>query len=465
MKKSFARTGILLGLTLLFLAFSINVNAQNKSLSNRTDAVLQSSDGEGFNCFAIIAGKNTTKDGSVIFGHNEDDSGEQMLNIYVVPSGVEKAGEGVLKAPASKVKAGALNAKYIWFEFPGMSVADAAINEHGVCIASDGCNSREDRKDDTDGGVLYEVRMNVAKYASSAREAVKIIGECVEQYGYTGSGRTYSVADPNEGWIVAVVRGRHWVAMRVPDDKVMAIPNYYTITTVDLSDTTNFMGSKDIEDYAVERGWFDPHSRQEFNFRLAYSDPTLISKEGNTIRHKLVIDYLTDDTYDYNPYGVEPMFTPARKLDVQDFINMLSLHDSLTPGKTEHPGRVCNNSTILTTIFQLRSWMNKESGCIAWVAPGHPCSNFFVPLRLGIGKEGPNWARFESWKEAEEKHFTDAKDKRKNYPNGAYWKFVDKWNELAEDYTNKIEEVKKENRRIQHRIFRMVEHQDRQLEK
>ena len=208
MKKSF---GIVLSLTLLLFAFPFSANSQSKNsqrttLSGRTDAVLQSTDGEGFNCFAIIAGKNTTKDGSVIFGHNEDDSGEQMLNIYVVPSGVEKAGEGVLKAPASKVKAGALNAKYIWFEFPGMSVADAAINEHGVCIASDGCNSREDRKDYTDGGVLYEVRMNVAKYASSAREAVKIIGECVEQYGYTGSGRTYSVADPNEGWIVAVVR-------------------------------------------------------------------------------------------------------------------------------------------------------------------------------------------------------------------------------------------------------------------
>ena len=98
------------------------------------------------------------------------------------------------------------------------------------------------------------MRINVAKYARSAREAVKIIGEAVEQFGYKGSGRTYSVADPEEGWIVSVVKGRHWVAQRVPDDKVMAIPNYYTITKVDLEDTENFMGSKDIVDYAISRG-------------------------------------------------------------------------------------------------------------------------------------------------------------------------------------------------------------------
>ena len=37
------------------------------------------------NCFAVLAGKNATKDGSVMLAHNEDDSGEQMINIYNVP--------------------------------------------------------------------------------------------------------------------------------------------------------------------------------------------------------------------------------------------------------------------------------------------------------------------------------------------------------------------------------------------
>ena len=62
------------------------------------------------NCFAVIAGKDATTDGSVMLAHNEDDPGEQMLNIYNVPRN-EAAGTN----------------KYLWIEFPGMAVADAFL--------------------------------------------------------------------------------------------------------------------------------------------------------------------------------------------------------------------------------------------------------------------------------------------------------------------------------------------------
>ena len=51
-------------------------------------------------CFGIIAGKNATTDGYVYLGHNEDQSGEQMLNIYNVPATPDRLA-------------------YLWFEFPG----------------------------------------------------------------------------------------------------------------------------------------------------------------------------------------------------------------------------------------------------------------------------------------------------------------------------------------------------------
>ena len=56
---------------------------------------------QDYNCFSVIAGRDATVDGSVLMAHNEDDSGEQMLNIYVVPGGER-------------------NLRYIWCEFPGM---------------------------------------------------------------------------------------------------------------------------------------------------------------------------------------------------------------------------------------------------------------------------------------------------------------------------------------------------------
>lgn len=163
---------------------------------------------QDYNCFSVIAGRAATVDGSVLMAHNEDDPGEQMLNIYVVPASDK-------------------NLRYIWCEFPGMEVADVFMNQFGVSVASNGCPSREDKGDLSGGGVLYEIRTSVAKYARTAREAVTLIGSMVETFGYKGSGRSYIVADPTEGWVISVVKGKHWVAQRVPDDKVMTIPICY----------------------------------------------------------------------------------------------------------------------------------------------------------------------------------------------------------------------------------------------
>ena len=107
------------------------------------------------NCFGIIVGKNASATGEVILGHNEDDGGEQMLNLYAGP-------------------------EYIWAEFPGMEVADAFMNRYGVAIASDNCPSRSTDENFFDGGVCYEVRVAVARNAKSAREAVDIIGRLVQ---------------------------------------------------------------------------------------------------------------------------------------------------------------------------------------------------------------------------------------------------------------------------------------------
>lgn len=457
---------------------STGISGQKAAYGVIADTRRQGVDVKGENCFAIIAGKAATVDGSVLFAHNEDDSGEQMLNVYIVPAGSQPAmTDGGLKIPASIAngytdkrgnKKHKVNGKFFWLEFPGMSVADAAMNQWGVCIASDGCNSREDKEDLTDGGILYDVRINVAKYARSARDAAKIIGEAVEQYGYKGSGRTYCVADPNEGWIVAVVKGRHWVAQRVPDDKVMAIPNYYTITTVNLDDKENFMGSPDIIDYAISRGWYDPHSRQEFNFRLAYSDPKRIDSDGNTKRHKAVIEYITEGKYNYDPYSVQPMFTPAKKLSVKDMIVMLSLHNErekrIIKGAPQEPAfgkedprhisGVCTDVTIVSTIFQLRSWMPLETGCIIWMCPGRPCAEVFVPWYLGMTKDPAGWARFDDWQEAEQHHFSDAKNMEKDYPEHPYWFFTKRWKELNSNYSYWIRGVQENKWQMQYDILK-----------
>ena len=78
----------------------------------------------GMDCFGIIVGRKASTDGYVYLGHNEDQSGEQMLNIYNVPATPQRL-------------------SYLWFEFPGQKAGDSFVNEWGVAVTSDHCPSKE----------------------------------------------------------------------------------------------------------------------------------------------------------------------------------------------------------------------------------------------------------------------------------------------------------------------------------
>lgn len=435
--------------TIVALIVSCAIYAQPHN--NQTDNILESTDaatqGDGWNCFAVLAGKNTTIDGSVLLAHNEDDSGEQMINIYNVPRDTQKGTN-----------------KYIWVEFPGMSVADGFLNEYGVAVASDACNSREDREDFTDGGVLYQVRVNVAKYAKSARHAVEIIGKLVTEKGYTGSGRTYVIADCKEGWVCSVVKGRHWIAQRVADDMVMCIPNYYTIGEINLSDTANFMGSPDIISYAQQRGWYNPQTDGKFIFKKVYSNPGTYSAYRNAIRHISAMNYITGESYNLNPDTYSFIVKPNRKLGLQDMIQILSSHGENIPDgiikerKTEsHNECICNDRTVCAAIFQLRDWMPVEVGAVMWATAASPCIEAFIPWYCGMTKSPEGFTRFSSPQEAEQKHFSDAKNKKENYPDAIAWKFVNRLEWVLEDYPNRISEIANNKKKYQDVLFKNQE--------
>ena len=400
----------------------------------------QNDENADYNCFSIIAGKDATTDGSVLFAHNEDDGDNLLVSMNVTENG-------------------------IWGELPGMSVSDCFINKYGVCIASDGCQSKEDRMDISDGGMVYELRFNVWAEATSARDALRIIGRDMEKLGYRASGRTYAVADRNEGWLVSVVKGRHWVAQRVPDDMVASIPNYYTITKVDLSDTVNFAGSPDLIEYAIERGWYNPETDGEFNFRKAYGKPEVLVSDHNVPRHTLVMGDLGTP---YDTLNVPFAIKADRKLDVPAMRHLLSLHREAREDGS-HPSGVCAFDTNLSAIFQLRPDMPIGIGCIMWACPGKVCAEVHVPWFLGMTQAPKGFQRFATMQEAIEKHFSDGTDKidgktlRERYPDAIYWKYCDRWQYLLSDYSNLIVDRSKDVAKLQAKIFRKQQRLEKRL--
>ncbi|MBN1911623.1 MAG: C69 family dipeptidase, partial [Pirellulales bacterium] len=221
--------------------------------------------GRALACFAVIAGREATEDGSVLVGHNEQDTGVRVLSFCKVPRRTHAEGETVRLHRGGTLPEVGQTAAYLWSQCPKEEFGNSYLNEHGVCVVSNRCETRQDEYDGlvkqgeiSDGGIGFRLRQLVAERAKTAREGVDLAGRLVERFGYVANGRTYTIADPREAWLFAVIGGRQWVARRVPDDAVVLLPNVHVIRQIDLTDKANCLGSAGVIDYAVKRGWYDP---------------------------------------------------------------------------------------------------------------------------------------------------------------------------------------------------------------
>lgn len=425
-----------------------------------------------FNCYSIIVGKKASADGSVIFAHNEDDYGEQLVQVFRVPERNHAPGEAATLKEGGKLPLPEKTYSYIWFQMPQMDFSDSYINANGVVIASDACRSREDNPEITDGGIGYWLRRAMAEGSRTAREAVLIGARLVEKYGYTGSGRTYVTADANEGWMLAVVNGKHWVAQRIPDDHVAVIPNYYTIGFVDLEDTTNFLACDDLVDYAIQRGWYDPDLDGEFNFAEVYSNPGTLKHPGNIHRmwRGLCLtsgkDFKIDDKF---PFSVKP----ERKLSKEDIMRVLRDHyegteldktDNYKLGSPYNLNRstICAFHTQYGMVVQLRSWLPKELGVVAWWAPRRPDSEAFLPIYLGT-TNFPEAFSYADWNFSLEHHYNPPQEFYNAKEGKAFWSFRALSDWVDEDYGARIESVKKKWHKFETELFEKQEKFEKQV--
>jgi dipeptidase len=344
-------------------------------------------------CYTILAGKNATADGSVMMAHNEDGPGPVLINWYKSPAHQADTGTFIITETEVKIAQAENINGYLWLEMPGYSFSDSYMNEHGVVIASNQCKSREDKPSLTGGGIGYWLRRLMIERARTAREAVIIGGKLIAQYGYLSSGRTYCIADSREAWMLSVVKGKHWIACRIPDDEVAVLPNYYTIESIDLADTVNCLGSADIISYAVTRGWYDPASGRPFSFRLAYAEAQSLTSIDNTARHWQGVNLLAEQQYKINeklPFA----FRPKEKISTGTLFTILGDHYENTvlqplPGQKTDPHdsdtmRICSDRNQYGFVAQLRDRMPVMAGSVLWLAPPRPCMQPFIPWYCGI---------------------------------------------------------------------------------
>ena len=422
-----------------------------------------------FACFAVIAGKKATADGSVLFAHSELNGGRRFLNFRVVPRIKNEPGAVIQLYNGGTYPDVSESYSFIWSENFGSRGSDTYINEWGVALASDGTHTIEDSRDELikrgdikDGGIGYMLRRQIARRAKTSREGVLIAGELIKRFGHNFSGVTLVIADPNEAWILSMARGQHWVAQRVPDDEVVVLANVNIIGEVDLQDSDNFLASPDLIEYAIKRGWYNPESGKPFNYKNAYDVPGkgwFPTKYGCDARQWRGQCLVTGKNISLPVKGSLPFSVKAnRKMTVQDMRDILSdhlegtqfdkskgyesgsPHDAMSSGD----GCICHQHNQEAAVFQLRSWLPPEVGCVYWRTTGASCSSVLTPWYLGITHTPEIYYKQHDLKEnlTVEFHFNPPPTTYDYDPDKAFWIFNSLENLVDLNYKKNIKKVR-----------------------
>ncbi|MHC4395577.1 MAG: dipeptidase [Planctomycetota bacterium] len=392
-----------------------------------------------FACFAVVAGKKASNDGAVLLGHNEQNDGQRFLNFRRIPRIKHKDNETITLRGGAAIPQVKESYAFLWSENPGLAHSDAYLNEWGVAVVSDGCPDRGEslKKLEAEGqlvkgGITYMLRRLIIERAKTAKEGVKIAGELIEQVGYPGS-RTLVIADPKEAWLLSMSRGKHWVAQRVPDNAVVLLPNIYIIGELDLKDKNNFLASPGLIENAIKKGWYDPSGAKPFSFCRVYSQQRerlidLRQWRGQCLVTKKRIKEEPDRQL---PFSVKP----AHKLSVKDVVAILRCH-----GK----GGICNDIMQEAAVFQLRSDMPAEIGCVYWRSSAEPCTSALTPWYCGISETPKEYYKLVSIREnlTLECHFNDSAEKFAPDGRHAWWVFKNLQDKVRTDYESRIETVR-----------------------
>ena len=218
------------------------------------------------------------------------------------------------------------------------------MNEYQVTIGETTFGGRPELVDTTgimDYGSLIYVALQRSR---TAKEAIKVMTDLVKEYGYYSSGESFSIADPNEAWIMEMIgkgpgiKGAVWVAVRIPDDCIAAHANQSRIHKFNLNDKDNCLYSPDVISFAREKGYFSGKNT-DFSFADAYCPLDFIGLRFCEARVWSFYNMFSKSTGDaYLPYilgkSKEPMplyIKADSKLSVRDIQRAMRDHYEGTP--------------------------------------------------------------------------------------------------------------------------------------
>lgn len=399
-----------------------------------------------FACTAVLVTKGASTDGSIFVAHSDDNElGDQRITYVAARDYDHEAKKPVFLFttlypryvgsyrnpiynmqgyPATKILGHIPQVKHTYGYYEGTY---PIINEHQLAFAESTTLAKvsteaEAGKRMFDIAELMRVAAERCKYA---KDAVKLMGQLANEYGYYGDGEAIYVADKNEGWLFEICSppdktSALWAAKKIPDGEVAVTANEYRIRDIDPNDP-NILFSPNLFDVAKKAGWWNPKDgKLDWLKTVSYGEyfhPYYSLRRVWRILTKLNPD-LHLNPWVKDAYTKEYPFSvvPAKKLAIADVIALFRDHyegtefdltKGIAAGNFHSPDRYYGKGDVhfgdlsqvklpgawerpismfytgFTTISQVRGEMPDDIGGLFWVGLDKPYTSVFMPFYIG----------------------------------------------------------------------------------
>jgi len=329
---------------------------------------------------------------------------------------------------------------------------------------------------------------NVAlERCTGAEEAVLLVGELIDRYGYYGTGETLIFADAEEVWVIEMCGnpegdGGLWVAAQVPDGEIFVAANTFRIREV----TPDMHHSANLFSVAETMGWWSPSDgpldwlttvsygeyahpyyslmrvwrlqdilapslnlspyvedsyTREYPFSIAPDEKVNLSTVLNLFR----------DHYEGTPFDMTkgpaagPFGNPYRNLGPEDSHSNFQNATTLEIRAGAYPRSISEIFCSYSYVGMVRPDLPQEAAGVLWFGPAVPYETVYAPIYAGAVNVSPSYTT----------------GTRGTYdPDAAYWTFGFLTNWAMLRYDAMSQDIRREQQALEEESYRLLERAD-----
>ena len=399
---------------------------------------------DGQACTSIMVGKKASADGSVITSHTCD--GRYRTWMTMEPARDYKAGslhivrKGTMHTTFRDDTTGVTVAgtiPQVAHSYAYLNTAYPCLNEKQLAIGETTFGGPDTLRNPNGMFMIEELERVALMRCDNARDAIRLIGRLIKEYGYGDGGECITIADRKEVWQMEILgEGRDkiggiWAAQRIPDDHVAVSCNIPHIGKLQRDNSEYFVCSDNIEKVARKYGLWDGKGDFIFwkAFNASYANGKNYRERDFFILSSLAPSLGLSMDMDEMPFSVKP----EQPVDVTDVMQLLRstyegtdldmcrniktvvsrkqkdgsmVNDTvISPlanpwmgGNMQRtlnllkPGTVTFRRTVSVAwcsysfVAQLRDWLPDEVGGICWVSVDNPGQSPRIPIFCGTSR-------------------------------------------------------------------------------